>query len=92
MDDLHFFGKKFWSLWAMKIFRNFASIKFQWLVLLYVPTIWGMFNFKPNTADPWISAFEGLTFLGGGFITLAASRVLARTKLTENNGGFDTER
>jgi hypothetical protein len=40
---------------------------------------------------PWISAELGLGFLGGGFITLATSRIIARTKLTED-GKFDTDK
>lgn len=83
-DKLTFFGKHFWDLWLMKIFRGFASVKYQWLALLYVPTIWGMFHIRAGTTEPWISASLGLGFLGGGFITLAGSRIIARTKLTEN--------
>ncbi len=82
----------FWDLWLMKIFRNFASMKFQWLLFLYVPTVWGMFNIRPGTNMPWISAALGLGLLGGGFVTLATSRLIARTKLTESkHDDFDTE-
>jgi len=90
-EELSFFGKRFWDLWLQKIFRNFASMKFQWMVMLYIPTIWGMFHIK-NATDPWISATTGLTFLGGGFVTLAVSRIIARTKLTENGNEFDTDK
>lgn len=90
-EELSFFSKRFWDLWLMKIFRNFASMKFQWMLLLYVPVIWGMFNIK-NATEPWIPAVAGLSFLGGGFITLAASRIIARTKLTENGNEFDTDK
>ena len=58
----------------------------------FIPVIWGIFNFKPWTTEPWISDTTGLAFLGGGFITLAVSRILARTKLVENGSEFDTEK
>ena len=96
-EELTWFGRSFWDLWLMKIFRNFASVKYQWLILLYVPVMWGMFHMKPvvppAVPEPWISASLGLGFLGGGFITLATSRIIAKTKLTENgNGELDTDR
>jgi O-antigen/teichoic acid export membrane protein len=89
----------FWDLWVQKLLRNVASVKYQWLLFLYIPVIWGMFHLKPPVppavvGDPWISASVGLTFLGGGFITLATTRIIARTKLTENgnNDGLDTDK
>lgn len=86
----------FWDLWAQKLLRNIASMKFQWLLLLYIPTIYGMFTNQPGTSPPtpWISATLGLGFLGGGFVTLATSRIIARTRLTNGpeNGGLDTEK
>lgn len=78
------FNSTFWDLFFQKIFRNIASMKFQWLLLLYIPTIWGMFHMIPGTKQPWISAKEGFTFLGGGFVTLALGRIYAKTKLKEN--------
>ena len=30
------FEKTFWDLWLQKLFRNIASVKYQWLMLLYV--------------------------------------------------------
>ncbi len=89
------FEKSFWDLWLQKVWRNFASVKYQWLFLLYVPVIWGMFNINSVTKLPWISATLGLGFLGGGFVTLATSRIVAKTKLTENgngNGDLDTDK
>ncbi len=83
--------RSFWDLWAMKLLRNVASVKYQWLFFLYVPVIWGMFHMKPGTTEPWISATIGLGFLGGGFLTLATSRIIARTKLTENGNGNDVD-
>ncbi len=91
-EKLSFFKSNFWDQVLMKVFRNFASVKYQWLMLLYIPIIWGMFNIRPETHQPWISAVTGLGFLGGGFITLATSRIVARTKLTENPDGLDTDR
>jgi hypothetical protein len=90
--NVSFIKWNFWDLWLQKVFRNFASMKFQLLILLYIPVIWGMFNFKPETKDPWISATVGLSFLGGGYVTLATSRYLSRTGLVEKNGKkFDTD-
>lgn len=87
------FGKSFWDLWLMKLFRNIASVKYQWMILLYIPVIYGMFHVPEGKTDPVISATAGLTFLGGGFITLATSRIISRTKLTEEpNGDLDTDR
>jgi hypothetical protein len=85
-EKISIFKKTFWDLWLQKCFRNVASVKYQWMLLLYIPVIWGMFNINGLTNEPWISATEGLTFLGGGFITLATSRLIARTKLVENKG------
>lgn len=93
MSDISFFNRSFWNLWLMKIFRNIASVKYQWMLFLYIPVLWGMFNLNEKTGDPWISATLGLGFLGGAFITLATSRIIARTKLTEDsNLNFDTEK
>jgi hypothetical protein len=95
-EELSVFNKTFWDLFLQKMLRNLASMKFQWLLLLYGPVVWGMFNLIPGTKIPWISATEGLSFLGGGFITLALGRIYAKTKLKENgdNGSveLDTDR
>lgn len=78
----------FWMMFWQKILRNLASMKFQWLLLLYIPVIYGMFK-TPQV----ITSEQGLIFLGGGFVTLATSRILARTKLTESpEDGMDTEK
>jgi hypothetical protein len=98
--ELSFFNKTFWDLWLQKIFRNIASMKFQWLAILYIPVVYGMYDGQwVKLADgtlKWVSKVgiaEGLTFLGGGFITLATSRIIARTKLTNGtNGDLDTEK
>ncbi len=93
-EKLSFFKRNFWDLFFMKLLRNLASVKYQWLLLLYFPIIWGMFNLKPDSKDPWISAALGLSFLGGGFISLATSRIIAKTKLIEppEEGTLDTDR
>ncbi len=93
--ELSAFSKTFIDLWLMKIFRNIASMKFQWLLLLYIPTIWGMFNLIPGAKEPtpWVSPDVGFGFLGAGFLMLATSRIIARTKLTNGtNGDLDTEK
>ena len=84
-EEISFFKKTFWDLWLQKIFRNFASVKYQWLTLLYIPTVWGMFHTPSGGTEPWISATVGFTFLGGGFVTLAITRIIARTKLVEDS-------
>ena len=80
---LSVFKLNFWDFWLQKIFRNFASMKFQFLTMLYIPTIWGMFHFKPGTKEVWIDPIIGMGFLGGGFVTLSVSRWLANTSLFE---------
>ena len=92
---LSVFSKTFIDMFLQKLLRNIASMKFQWLLLLYIPTIWGMLNLIPGMTEPtpWISAEVGLSFLGGGFVVLATSRIIARTKLTNGtNGDLDTEK
>jgi len=94
-ESLSIFKSNFWDVWMQKLLRNVASMKFQWLLFLYIPTIWGMFHMNEAVKPlaPWISAELGLGFLGGGFITLATSRIIARTKLTEDtNSDFDTDK
>lgn len=94
MDEKYsIFNGTFWDAWVQKVLRNVASVKYQWLTLIYIPVVWGMFNICPETKLPWISATLGLSFLGGAFITLATSRIIARTSLTEPGPGeLDTDR
>jgi hypothetical protein len=89
--ELSIFDRTFWDLWIQKLLRNFASMKFQWLLFLYAPTVWGMFHIMPGTNEPWISASIGLGFLGGGFVTLALGRIYAKTKLRENGNDSHDE-
>lgn len=79
------FGKSFWDLWLQKILRNFASMKFQILMLLYIPIIYGMFDGRwvENVWVSKVSAVVGLSFLGGGYVTLALGRMYAPTNLQE---------
>lgn len=84
--DLSIFNGSFWDLWIQKLLRNIASVKYQWLCFLYIPVVWGMFHLAPD-GEPWISSALGLGFLGGGFITLATSRIIVRTKLREDDPG-----
>ena len=85
------FDRTFWDAWVQKCLRNFASVKYQWLLFIYVPVIYGMFNEGLKPGEPWISATVGLGFMSGGFITLATSRIIARTSLTEGPDGMDTD-
>lgn len=79
----------FWDLWIQKLFRNFASMKFQLLMIVYVPVVYGMFHMRPGTEDPWISSELGLGFLGGGYIALAAGRIIANTSLMSRKEDSD---
>jgi len=88
--ELSIFNGSFWDLWVQKLLRNVASVKYQWLCFLYIPVVWGMFHLGPDN-QPWISSALGLGFLGGGFITLATSRIIVRTKLMEDDGSDKTE-
>jgi hypothetical protein len=93
MSELSFFKKNFWDLWLQKIFRNIASVKIQLLLIFLALVTYGMFNCPEGSEVPWISAKLGLGFLGGAFITLATTRIIARTKLTEpSNGELDAEK
>lgn len=89
-EQLSILGKTFWSLWVMKLLRNAASIKYQFMVAFFVLIAYGMFNIGPDGV-PWISSVEGLSFLGGSFLTLSTVRIISRTKLTENEE-LDTDK
>ena len=94
LEPLSIFEIKFWDLWAMKHLRNIASIKYQFMVAFFILIVYGMFNINALTNKPWISAIEGLSFLGGGFLTLATARIVSRTKLTEDEekNNLDTDK
>lgn len=89
-EQLSIIGKTFWDLWFMKLLRNAASIKYQFLIAFFVLITYGMFNTGPD-GTPWISAVEGLSFLSGGFLTLSTARIISRTKLTEDEK-LDTDK
>ena len=90
-EQLSIAGKTFWDLWIMKLLRNAASIKYQFMVAFFVLIAYGMFNTNTHTNLPWIPATAGLTFLGGGFLTLATARIISKTKLTEDDT-LDTDK
>ena len=76
---------RFWRLWLQKVIKNLSSMKFQWMLLLYIPVIYGMFSGE-WVENKWISKITpevGLTFLGGGFVTLAGTRLYAKTRIQE---------
>lgn len=87
------FNRSFWDLWIQKIFRNFASIKYQFMVAFFWLIVYGMFFAKDADGDPYIGVAAGLGFLSGGFITLVTSRMLVRTSLFETKEhDIDTDR
>lgn len=83
-EKISAFNKSFWDLWIQKVFRNLASMKFFILLIFIAIVAYGMFTICPVTNLPWISASLGLGFLGLGFVTVATSRIVANTRLTEN--------
>jgi hypothetical protein len=85
--------RSFWDLWIQKCLRNFASVKYQFMVFFFWLVVYGMFFEKNKDGDSFISPIEGLAFLGGGFMTLAVSRILLRTSLFEpkDPGSLDTD-
>jgi hypothetical protein len=87
--NFSFWNGTFWDLWWQKIFRNFASAKYQWLFFLYIPTVYGMFTEGLTPDQPFVSAALGLGFLGGGFVTLALGRFMSNTKLKEVKASKD---
>jgi hypothetical protein len=93
-EKISFFNKSFLDLWLQKIFRNIASIKYQFMVAYFILICYGMFASKNAEGEPFISATLGLSFLGGAFITLATSRILVRTSLfaPRENGELDTDK
>ncbi len=85
--------RSFWDLWLQKCLRNFASVKYQFMVFFFWMVVYGMFIEKNKDGSSFISPVEGLAFLGGGFITLAVSRIVLRTSLFEpkGQGNIDTD-
>jgi len=92
--DYSIFDKTFWDAWIQKLLRNIASMKYQWLLLLYIPVVYGMFEGKWINNN-WISIIPieiGLGFLFGSFLTVFTMRIYAKTKLTEENDMLDTDK
>lgn len=85
------FNRSFWDLWIQKMLRNIASVKYQFMLLFVVIIVVGMFKEGYTKGEPFISAAAGLSFLAGGFITFATARIVANTKLTEDND-FNTDK
>jgi len=93
MDELSVLKFKFWDLVIMKNIRNFSSMKYQLLLIMVAVVVYGMFNTIPGTTTTYISDTVGLPLLGGGFISLATARVVARTKLRDDtHSELDTDR
>ena len=84
VDKVSIFKKRFWDLWVMKILRNFASMKFQLMLMMAIPTLYGMLTGEYINGEfvSKIPPVVGYSFLTGGFITLAGSRIVAKTSLT----------
>ena len=92
-NKVSIYNGSFWDLWVQKLFRNIASVKYQWMFFMYIPVVYGMFEINEKTNLPWISATLGLGFLGGGFITFVTSRIYINTKLSQDDkGGFSTDK
>lgn len=93
-SKISIFDRSFWDLWIQKIFRNMASIKYQFLIAFFLLIVYGMFFKKNADGTSFIGVTEGLAFLSGGFITLVTSRLLVRTSLFEPKQGneLDTDR
>lgn len=83
-EKISFFNRSFWDLWLMKVFRNLASVKYQFMVSFFVIIVYGMFFAVTSNNEPLIGPVAGLSFLGGGFISLATARIVMRTSLTDN--------
>ena len=83
------FDRNFWDLWLQKLLRNVASVKYQWLFFLYILVVYGIFDgvwVGEGESLRWVSKISpivGLSFLGGGFVTLAGTRLIAKTSLTD---------
>lgn len=82
-ETISVFNKSFWDLWAQKMLRNVASIKYQFMVAFFWVIVYGMYYKTGSDGEYLIGTVEGLGFLGGGFISLATARLAARTSLFE---------
>ena len=82
-DKISIFDCSFWDLWAQKMLRNVASVKYQLLILYSSVIVYGMFFKFDAKGEPFINAAVGLGFMGGGMISLITARLAARTSLFE---------
>lgn len=85
-DKVTIFDRSFWDLFLQKMLRNIASVKYQFMVAFFWIICYGMFFVDKKDGTAFISSTAGLAFLGGGFITLATSRIVLRTSLFEPKG------
>jgi len=84
--------KTFINLWVRKLLRNISSMKYQILIAIYIAMVIGMFSGHWTENGKWeakIPPAYACTLLGGGFVTLAGTRLYARTKLTEDEDEKD---
>ena len=85
--------RSFWDLWGQKILRNFASVKYQFMIAFFSVVTYGMFWADKIDGKPMLGMTEGLAFLSGGFITLVTSRVVMRSSLfPPSDTGMDTDK
>ena len=92
-EKVSLFNRSFWDLWVQKLFRNFASVKYQFMVAFFTVVIYGMFGAELSDGKPALSMVEGLAFLGGGFISLMTGRIAMRSSLVvPKDDGMDTDK
>ena len=92
-EKVTMWDRSFWDLWLQKIFRNFASVKYQFMIAFFTVIVYGMFFGENDKGAPLLSMVEGLAFMGGGFITLVTSRIAMRSSLfAPSDTGMDTDR
>ena len=96
MDDnnLSIFGKRFWDLWLMKIFRIAASMKFISMAMVYTPIVLLMFSGSWDEGV-WIAKLSpeiGVAAITGGLVTLILGRVYADTRLKQNGNGNEDKK
>lgn len=83
--------KVFFKLWSQKILRNVGSIKVQVLMTIVLITSYGMFSGHWTDDGRWeskINATAGCGLLGASFVTLAGTRIFAKTRLHSDNDEY----
>jgi len=92
-EKVSMWDRSFWDLWMQKILRNFASVKYQFMVAFFTVVIYGMFGADTADGTALLSMKDGLLFLGGGFITLMTGRIAMRSSLiAPSTDGMDTDK